>query len=344
MVNLRWRDIAIIIVIVLISKLVLLHAADFKIEKFCMRWDGEHFIRLAKSGYQEDYQLVFAPAFPLSVRLVSSIGMATWKAAFIVANFFSIWPPLLILRKYGLKPAIFFALNPAYVLFTTAPYSESMALTFAILAYLLKDRNSIAAGAVLGLSILTKYSMVLLFPAFLMDRKPLREMIKVVAPVAASGLVIAIFFTLKAGSPFVYFSLEKGWGSELAGPIKQAKWLLDSWFSNQNWHIDDFKLTGFRWLVFHWIFVIPYTIGLLLLIWEKRFQEALLSAPTILLEYLITGIPSVSASRLLLPAFPSWCVLGEKLGRKTYLFIPVVIFLLITIHYTGLWHMKAFFG
>ncbi len=328
----------ILIVAIIVSKLVLLAGADFEIEKFCMRWDGEHFIKIADEGYYDIHELAFGPLFPATIRLLSLVGIETWLAAFIIVNLLSVVPPLIVLRRWGLKPALFLALNPAYVLFTTAPYSEAMALSLALLAYDLREKRPELSGIFLGLAVLAKYTMGLLIFAFLLDGKRIRFLI----PFSAFGLVLLLFFNSVGGSPWVYFDIEKQWDAKMRGPVAQIKWMMNSWFTNQPWRIRDFHLRGIHWVVHSWAFLLTYTAGLLILLKEKRVKEFLFSAPFVILQYLVTGVPSISTPRLLLPAVPAWTVLGEKMNRVIFSIIALI--LLISTYYVGLWHMQAFFG
>ncbi len=327
----------IVVLTVLAGKLILLQAVGFRVEKFSLRWDGLHFITIAENGYFDVHELAFGPLFPLMIRALSKLGLETWLSAFLLANFLSFIPPLIVLRRWGLKPALFLAFNPAYMLFTTAPYSESLALSLALLAYDLREERPIVAGLLLGLAVIAKYSIALLVPAFLLSRERKRFMI----PFGACCVFLAGFFVWVCRSLFKYFEIERAWDSSLDGPIAQVKWLLGSWFVKQNWHVGDFKLGGVHWLLHHWAFLVPYTAGLFLLARKKLWKEFTFSAPTVALQYLVTGVPAVSAPRLLLPAVPAWCVLAEM---GDYVFITLIVAMLVGIHYAGLWHMEAFFG
>jgi len=336
--RLTWRESELIVIIaVLAGKLILLHAVGFRVEEFSLRWDGLHFVTIAEKGYFDVHELAFGPLFPVMISAVSKLGVETWLSAFLLANTLSFVPPLIALRRWGLKPALLLALNPAYVLFTTAPYSEALALSLALAAYDLRDKRPGAAGVLLGLAVAAKYSTALLAPAFILPRRRERFLI----PFASCCVLLAAFFVLVSGSPFTYFEIEGAWDSSLSGPTAQAKWLLGSWFVKQGWHVGDFRLRGVHWLLHHWAFLVPYTVGLFLLARRRRWADFTFSAPTVALQYLITGLPAASAPRLLLPAVPAWCALADG---GDYVFIAVVVAMLIGIHCAGLWHMEAFFG
>jgi Gpi18-like mannosyltransferase len=332
-----WREELAVVLVVVAGKLILLHAVGFRLEEFSLRWDGGHFVAIAERGYFNVHELAFGPLFPLMIRGLSMLGLKTWLSAFLLANALSFVPPLLVLRRYGLKAAVLLSLNPAYVLFTTAPYSEALALSLALLAYELMEERPGAAGALLGLAVVAKYSMVLLAPAFVLSGQRKRFL----APFITFCLLLAAFFYRLGGSPLVYLKIERAWDSSLGGPIEQARWLLGSWFVRQGWHVGGFELSGAHWLLHHWAFVVLYTVGLLLLARKKLWTDLAFSAPTVLLQYFVTGVPAVSAPRLLLPAVPAWCALAET---EDYVFIALTLAMLVGIHYAGLWHMEAFFG
>ncbi|MEO2151703.1 MAG: hypothetical protein ABGW50_03505, partial [Thermococcus sp.] len=295
----REKGLAVILA-VLAGKLILLHAVGFRFEEFSLRWDGWHFITIAKKGYFDVHELAFGPLFPLMIRALSKLGLETWLSAFLLANFLSFIPPLIVLRRWGLRPAIFLALNPAYVLFTTAPYSEALALSLALAAYDLRDRKPEAAGVLLGLAVLAKYTMGFFIPAFLLDRERLRFLI----PLSVFGLVLLLFFTSVGGSPWVYLKIEKSWDAKIGNPVSQIKWMMNSWFTAQHWKIGNLNLRGVHWVLHSWVFLIAYTIGLFVLLKEGRIKDFFLSAPFVILQYFVTGVPSISTPRLLLPAVP----------------------------------------
>jgi Gpi18-like mannosyltransferase len=320
------------------------------LKNLSLRWDGEHFVRIASEGYSEEYLMAFAPLYPLSIAAISKVfGLSYWLSAFLVANFFSFIPPIILNREKGIGEALFLVLNPAYVLYTSVPYSEAMALTFLLIGlYLFMSRKYTSSGILFALAMLTRYNSVLgagMLLLILLWKRELRNTLRFSFPLVLAGIAILAFFWIKLGNPLGYFEIEKTWDSGITTPVQQAKWIMKSWFTDQPWKFNGWHIGGIHWLIRNYLFIAIYLFGVILLFNKKRPEEGVYSLPYLVIQTVIKGIPSISTPRLLLPAVPAWSVYGNICRKKALVIIGVITLpSMIALHYITLWHIQAFFA
>jgi len=345
------RDALLIVSALLSAKLLVLLtvalAKDNWFHFLVMRWDGAHYTAIAADWYTKEYQLAFAPLLPLLARPLILLGTDPGTSVFIVANAFSILPPLLALRLWGKREALFLAANPVYALFTTFPYAESLALTFLLAGlWFLEEERSLTSGLFFALAVLSKYSAVLPIAGlslYLLAPGRKLGLSRFYLPVGFAGLVSALLFYLTAGNPLAYLEVEGGWDAKIVGPIDSLNWLLTrNWFTKQDWRVMSLHISPELWALRHLLFLGLYFLGLALLIKGKRDVEFWYSLPTVLLQASIRGVPLISTPRLLLPAVPAWGALGQRLEGKG-LALAVALMLLSTPFITC-WHVYAFFA
>uniref|UniRef100_A0A146KR70 GPI mannosyltransferase 2 n=1 Tax=Lygus hesperus TaxID=30085 RepID=A0A146KR70_LYGHE len=108
-----------------------------------MRWDAQHFLQIARSGYSYHTSFAFFPLFPLAVRSLSVVlqfilglnvlsglllaSVLLNSVLFVEATILLYKLSLAVLKHelFAFHSAIFFCLSPATVFFI-APYSESL--------------------------------------------------------------------------------------------------------------------------------------------------------------------------------------------------------------------------
>jgi phosphatidylinositol glycan class V len=115
------------------------------------RWDAAHYLNIAHSGYQADYQYAFFPGFPFLLSMFKPFGLLGSIALGLLANVVCHWGAVLSLKRI-IKHALpnvneeliqsLALLNPAFVFFTTL-YSESLFsfLSWTGLALVVVDGN-----------------------------------------------------------------------------------------------------------------------------------------------------------------------------------------------------------
>lgn len=138
---------------------------DSSVLRIFARWDAAHFLNIAFSGYQDDYQFAFFPGFPYLLSMFKHFGLLGSIALGLLVNALCHWGAVLSLKRI-IKHALpnvneeliqsLALLNPAFVFFTTL-YSESLFsfLSWTGLALVVVDGN-ILGCLFLGAASLTR--------------------------------------------------------------------------------------------------------------------------------------------------------------------------------------------
>ena len=142
--------------------------SDISIATFFGRWanwDGGHFINIAKNGYVNSQDLVFAPLYPTLIRVVNKLFKNEVISALALASSFFILYILSLqkfLKKYYSNEVVFCSII-TFILFPTtffaiSAYSESLFLLLLILFfYFLKRENYFTASILATFAIFTRF-------------------------------------------------------------------------------------------------------------------------------------------------------------------------------------------
>jgi Gpi18-like mannosyltransferase len=311
------------------------------------RWDSEHFIHVALRGYTGLADAAFAPAYPALIRGLSGLGLPAWGAALLAANLAAALAAVPLCLLYGPRGALAVLAFPTVALYTTAAYSEALALLFTALGLHLWLRERWGAAALaLALAALTRYQTAL--PALALAllaaaRRRRGAAAALLGALAVAGAVMAAMHWALLGDPLAYLQAERLWDSGLSWPILgQARWLLDSWFTREPWELAGRRIEPWMWLARNLAFYTLYGLGVYLLARRRRWDEAVWSASILLLVVSLTGVPGVSAPRLLVEAFPAVAVLAEG-WRGDTLALYLALSSALTL-WAALWHLQAFFA
>ncbi len=334
----------IVLLALLASKALLLVVARYAwgLEALAYRWDGIHFIGVASHGYASLEDAAFAPLYPLLIRLLASRGLPYWEAALLAGNLASLALAPALCALYTRRGALAAALFPTLLLYTTAPYSASVALPLAAGGLALASWGMWGwASLLMGLAGLARYQLALLslVLALAAARRSWRGAAYMLAAALAPGAAAALIGLHYYGDPLIYLRAEALWGAGLGIPFySQVEWLLHSWFTRQAWTLGPIALKPWMWAARNLGFYAVYIAGLPLLYRQGRTLELAWSAAVILLVASLTGVPAASAPRLLLPAFPAIAALGERwrpgLGYAGASLVLTLFFLA--------WHMNSF--
>jgi len=163
-----------IIIYFLISRVILL---VFLIAKGNLSifelYDGSHYIEMASSGYSHPYLYAFFPLYPILIKILYVIIPSYNISGAIISNLCS-FLSLLILHdmtkdKENLKYIICFIFTPILA-YTTIVYTESLFMFLTLLGYYLYKKDKyILSAIVVGLSILTRNSGIILWGAIGLD-------------------------------------------------------------------------------------------------------------------------------------------------------------------------------
>jgi hypothetical protein len=284
------------------------------LELIATKWDGGVYETIATRGYATTSFYVFSPIYPALIKLTNSVVGSAWISAYLVTNALSFIFPVLLYRSFGYKTALFAELFPTYLLFTTIPYSDVIALIFlaGCLLLLMKDRVLSASASVSG-AILVFYNLAWILPSFLivlLAGRRWRNLSFYVLPVM-TGALILLWLRIETGAYFDLIRLEAPWKMEFANPVTQAIYLLcptgSSSFTCQPWEADGVFLLPLYWLVRNFLFEVFYLFGAFYLLRTTTKHRVFLCvyclSVTIPLLFW-TGFVALSIPRLLLPAFP----------------------------------------
>lgn len=282
------------------------------------RFDALWFLRIADSGYRmNDGSAAFFPGFPLVVRTVSwALGGHPLAAGLIVANVAFLGALIAVHaltaeeRGGGTARAVVVLLCwfPTS-LFFLMPYSESMFLAAAAVAFLAarRQRWAIACAAAL-IAGLTRNVGVLLVPAFLAEagaawrRSGLRSIPGPLATAAsaAAGFAAYLLWWGSQGDVRAPFSAQANWQREFSWPWRT---LWDA----ASIAVSRFGTTDGGYWMFDLVIVLVMIAGA---IWATRHLRPGLAVYMwggllLPLGFAFPGRPLMSMPRLVLPLFPA---------------------------------------
>ncbi|MFX1255039.1 MAG: hypothetical protein ACFFCZ_25795 [Promethearchaeota archaeon] len=215
---------------------------------FGTRWDCFHYLRIAYEGYGvHESTYAFSPLFPGLIRLFSLNGTLdlVFMAVFI-ANVFSFVAVIIFYYicqlynlnlKQSLAATLLFTFFPQFLIYTTVAYSESIYLTFSLLAWYFfekarqthQDMNQKtllfgASSLLAGLAFLARYPALLLFALFpfviIIDFLLKKDFKKE----TVLQLILSVISSLIGGFiPFIWFSQLVNRGIDL-GAIQLQHW------------------------------------------------------------------------------------------------------------------------
>ncbi len=308
------------------------------------RWDSEHFISVALHGYREPSDAAFAPLYPALIRLLAAPGLSPWQAALLAANLASLAAAAPLCALYGPAGAAAVLAFPTVALYTTAAYSEALALPLAAAGlYYTRRGKPLQAALTLALAALTRYQLGLpiLALAILEARRSPRLSAALASGAAGAAAVVMAMHWHAYGNPLAYLEAEKSWDAGVSIPLLgQARWLLDSWFTRQPWSLAGHRIEPWMWLARNMVFYTIYTAGLVILAKRRLWPDLAWSLTTLLLVASLTGVPGVSAPRLLVMAFPAIAALALN-ASTTSITLYIAATLPLTLWAT-VWHLQSF--
>lgn len=132
-------------------------------------YDSEHYLTMAKNGYVTDNLYAFFPLYPLVIKVISFIIPSGQIVGMLISNVCAFLSILVLheltkdKKNYGNLMCLIFSPILAY---SSMVYTESMFMLLTLLGYYLYKKNKyLLAGIVVGLSILTRNSGIILWGA-----------------------------------------------------------------------------------------------------------------------------------------------------------------------------------
>lgn len=177
-------------------------------------FDSEHYLNMARNGYTEPLLYAFFPLYPVLIKIFTFIIPSYQISGFLISNIAS-FLSLLILHdmtkeKDNLWIILCFVFTPILG-YTSLLYTESLYILFTLLGYYLYKKNKyILSAIVIGLSILTRNSGIILWGAIGLDML-YRLFTKKDKPIKFKNIVIFGLIALAIGMIFpIYLYLETG--------------------------------------------------------------------------------------------------------------------------------------
>jgi hypothetical protein len=205
------------------------------------RWDAEHYIGIATTGYSGT-EPAFFPLYPLLIFLAGQFTGNHLLAGLLISNAASFFALLYLYKlvehefnRHVAHRAVFYVSIFPTAIFFSAVYSESLFLCFSVASfYYIRERRWLLAGACGFLAALTRVEGVLLAVPFLIEwgialyesrgdwfKWPVDTALKPLAGLALVplGLVsyMAYLWVLR-GDPLYFSHVQAHWGRYLAPP------------------------------------------------------------------------------------------------------------------------------
>ena len=136
-------------------------------------YDSEHYINMAKYGYQESYLYAFFPLYPILIKIFKIFIPSYQIAGALISNICSFLSLLIIndltKEKDNLNNIVCFLFSPILA-FTSIVYTESLFMLLTLLGYYLYKKDKyFLSSVIVGLSILTRNSGIILWGAIGLD-------------------------------------------------------------------------------------------------------------------------------------------------------------------------------
>jgi len=317
-------------------------------------FDGMHYLSIAQNGYFQ-FEQAFFPLFPVLIKIVSVItsGDYTWAGMVIVYASFFLWLFFfykLLEMDYKtsvIRWTLIFTLFFPTAFFFVSLYTEPFFLLLVILTfYLIRKKQWIAAGIMVGLASATKLVGIFLLPALLIEfylvykrevfsKNHLLKMC-LMTIVSTSGLILYMLYLWKTyADPLFFIHAQPAFGANRSGGdiillpqvlYRYIKIFFTVPFTNYD-----------AWIALLEVSMLLFAFGLLIFGFLKRkirlsyffFSILAIVGPT------LTGSLS-SIPRYLLVAFPLFIVLGtiKNTQIKTVIvFISACFFILLCMYF-----------
>lgn len=224
-----------ILILFLLSRIILvvflIINKDLSIFKI---YDSIHYINMAKLGYTNPGLYAFFPLYPTMIKILSYIIPSYPISGAIISNICSLLSIIILNEltkdKYNLWYILCFIFSPILA-FTSIVYTESLFILLTLLGYYLYKKDKYLLSAiVVGLSILTRNSGIILWGAIGLDmlyrlfiKKDKSIKFKNIAIFGTIALLIGMIYPtylyLKTGNFLEFISVQTNYWYREAGTI-----------------------------------------------------------------------------------------------------------------------------
>ena len=181
-------------------------------------WDTGHYISIAQIGYNYPQQAFF-PLWPLTIKLVSSVGIPPFMATFLLSFIFGLstfvlfyfLATIVIGRSPAKYALILFASFPS-TMFLHAGYTEGLFLSLTLLSFLMLEKKLFLLSVIFaGLTTMTRLAGIGITGAYLILKQIAFKKI-VYMFISVSGLLFyVLFLQLIFGNGLLFIDVQKSW-------------------------------------------------------------------------------------------------------------------------------------
>jgi len=299
-----------------------------------LRWDGYHYLTIAKSWYRntgpDQFLIVFFPLYPLLIRIFTAMFKNDILSALLVSNLGYIFALIYLFKltlinfskKTAFRAVLYFSLFPtAY--FLHAPYTEGvfMALLISSFYYARKEKWATAC-LITALTTATRLTGLALLPALLLEYLQQRKF----------RIKRDILWFLATPLGFIYYLYLNF--SVYGNPLAFKTIMTEHWFKKFSWPWYSIKETAKGFSNWSWsgkvmisgaeIFFI--LLALLILIAGIRKLRPSYSLFGFLTLFMITSTSfSLSTPRYALTIFPIFIALAFLFEKKNEIFNAIIL-------------------
>lgn len=347
-------DLKKIIIIFLLSRLLLILFIIIKKDiSILTLYDGVHYINIAKNGYSEPLLYAFFPLYPLLIRLLSIVIHSYEISGFIISNICS-FMSLVLLNKIVKEKNIFnlicFAFSPILA-FTTIIYTESLFMFLTLLGYYLYKKDKyILSAIIVGLSILTRNSGIILWGSIGIDmlyrlfkKKDIKFKNILLFGIISLliGMIYPIYLYITEGNFLMFAKVQNTYWGRVNGTI------IDGISKDITVLKRDYNPFNIIIFLENWLsFIIALILGIKI---TKKNITCGIYVVVSLLAFTISfrdinywiSLASISLFRYVLNLFPIYLYIFDKKNNNQK-WIIAIIFLSICIYNTTLFYLGAF--
>lgn len=318
-------------------------------------YDATHYINIAQYGYAKPFLYAFFPLYPFLIKILSVIIPSYQISGALISNLCSFLSILvfnkLIENKDNNWYMICFIFSPILG-FTSIVYTESLFMLLTLLGfYLYKKNKYILSAIIVGLSILTRNSGIILWGAiglemlyrlFIEKDKTIKfKNICIFGIISLSiGMIYPIYLYIQTGDFLKFVSVQTEYWYRLSGtPLDN--FLSDIKVLQRGGELFPLNLINF---LENWIsFILTFILGI------KLFKKDKVSSIYIIVSLIAftitfrdvtmwTNLASTSLFRYVLNLFPIYVYLFDNKKERTQT-ILFTIFILISVFNTILTYM-----
>ena len=309
-------------------------------------YDSGLYTQIAQEGYNYTSLYAFFPLYPLSIRLLHIIIPSYKICGFLISNICSFLTIILIskLIKKEYKLSLMCLIFTPILAFLTINYTEGLFIFLTTLGYYLYKKDKYLLSAiVVGLSMLTRNSGIILWGAIGLDmlirlftkRDITFKKIVMFGLISLSiGMIYPLYLYIREGDPLIFMSMQSTYwhrtpSNFIFSIYKDINVLSKFGFLV----IRDFYLFFQTWFIFFLALIIGIKI-------YKKDTAASLYILVSLFAFQLTdrdtsywmGLSSVSLFRYVLGLFPIYIYLFDNNDKKYKYFITTVFITLSIIN------------